>query len=141
LMAAAIWAVSAERLITERVPQPLRPLLAIHLSPAALFGLVAQSQDLEVVAVGFACLSAALLAALVLHFRWLTVSGFSALWGAFTFPLAATANLWLTLGGVWLYPGIAALLAATVLVPWIAYRVLKLWLSGKLAVVTNAATA
>ena len=141
LMAAAIWAVSAERLITEKTPPPLRPLLAIHLSPAALFGLVAKAQELEVVAAGFAVLSAILLGALILHSRWLTEAGFSALWGAFTFPLAATATLWLTIGGIWKYPGVIALLAATVIVPWIAFRVMKLWASGRLATVTNAAVA
>ena len=141
LMAAAIWAVSAERLITEKVPPPLRPLLAIHLSPAALFGLVAKAQGLDVVAAGFAVLSAILLAAMILNVRWLTAASFSPLWGAFTFPLAATATLWLTLDGIWFYPGVIVLLGATVIVPWIAFRVIKLWASGRLAILTNAAAA
>ncbi|MDH5530037.1 MAG: tellurium resistance protein [Paracoccaceae bacterium] len=141
LLAAAIWSVSAERLFTERTPAPLRPLMAIHLSPAALFGLVAYAQDLELLAWGFAMLSAILMAAMIVRLRWLTEAGFTALWGAFTFPLAATANLWLTVGGVWLYPGMIALTFATGIVPWIAFRVMKLWASGRLATLTNSATA
>lgn len=141
LIAVAIWAVSLGQLVAERVPAPLRPLLAIHLSPAALIGAVAAGLGLLTVAQGFAVLSAAILGVLFLRLHWLTAAGFSPLWGAFTFPLAATAGLWLTLGGRWQLPGALLLLAATVIVPWIAARILKLWASGQLAARTNAATA
>jgi len=141
LVAAAIWAVSLGQLMAERVPAPLRPLLAIHLSPAALIGAVAAGLGLLTVAQGFAVLSAVILGVLVLRLRWLTAAGFSPLWGAFTFPLAATAGLWLTLGGRWHLPGALLLLAATLIVPWIAVRILKLWAGGQLAARTNAATA
>ncbi|PKP72927.1 MAG: tellurium resistance protein [Alphaproteobacteria bacterium HGW-Alphaproteobacteria-6] len=141
LIAVAIWAVSLGQLLAERVSAPLRPLLAIHLSPAALIGAVAAGLGMATVAQGFAVLSAVILAVLVLRARWLTAAGFSPLWGAFTFPLAATAGLWLTLGGRWHLPGALTLLAATVVVPWIAARILRLWAGGQLAQRTNAATA
>lgn len=141
LVAGLIWSVSLEQMIKETVPAPLRPLLAIHLSPVALIGLVAAALELDAVAMGCAGIAAMMLAALVLRGVWLTQAGFSALWGAFTFPLAATANLWLTVGGIWRWPGGIALVAATLIVPVIAFKVIRLWAGGQLAVKTNAAVA
>jgi len=140
-MAAAIWAESARQFLAASVPAPLRPLLAIHLAPAAMLGLVAAGLGLAPVAQAFAVLAAILLAALVASARWLLAAGFSPFWGAFTFPLAATASLWLTLGGDWRIPGGLALVAATLIVPWIAFRVLQLWARGQLGPRTNAAVA
>lgn len=141
VLALAIWGASLEQARRESVPAPLRPLLAIHLSPAALFGLVAAGFDLQSLAMGFAGLAAAILILLLIRVRWLTAAGFSPFWGAFTFPLAATASLWLTLGGIWTLPGAAALAGASALVPWIAWKVLRLWARGQLATITNAAVA
>lgn len=141
LVAALIWAASAEQVMKAAVPAPLRPLLAIHLAPLALFGLVAHALELEAVAMG--CAGIAVLAVLwfVIRARWLIEAGFSALWGAFTFPVAATANLWLSLGGVWRMPGGVALVAATLVVVPIGWKVVRLWALGRLAVQTNAAIA
>ncbi len=141
LIAALIWSVSLEQVIKETVPAPLRPLLAIHLSPVALLGLVAAALELDAIAMGLAGVAALMLIALVARAPWLTEAGFSALWGAFTFPLAATASLWLTVGGLWRWPGGIALIAATLIVPAIAFKVVRLWAGGQLAVKTNAATA
>ena len=141
VMALAIWGISLEQARRESVPAPLRPLLAIHLSPAALFGLVAAGFDLMSLAMGFAGLAGAILVLLLIRARWLTAAGFTPFWGAFTFPLAATASLWLTLGGIWALPGVAALAGATALVPWVAWKVLRLWSRGQLATITNAAVA
>lgn len=141
LGAAFIWAVSLEQIVREDVPAPLRPLLAIHLSPVALLGLVAAALGLQAVALGCAGVAALLLGWMVLRALWLTEAGFSALWGAFTFPLAATASLWLVLGGAWLWPGLAALALATVVIPPIAWKVMQAWARGQLAVKTNAAVA
>ena len=131
LIAALIWAVSAEQMVKETVPAPLRPLLAIHLSPVALLGLVAKALELDAVALGCGGIAALMLLWMLAYARWITQSGFSALWGAFTFPLAATASLWMTLGGVWRYPGGAALVAATLIVLPIAWKVLRLWARGQ----------
>lgn len=139
--AAFVWAVSLEQIVREDVPAPLRPLLAIHLAPVALFGMVAGGLELDAVAMGSAGVAALMLVWLLARARWLTESGFSALWGAFTFPLAATAALWLSLGGFWRWPGLAALLLATVIVPLIAWKVVRAWAHGQLAIKTNAAIA
>lgn len=141
IMATTVWAISLDQIVREGVPAPLRPLLAIHLSPAALLGMVAARLGLLSLAQIFAVLAALLLAVMVLRLRWLTQAGFSPMWGAFTFPLAATGSLWLGLGGVWLWPGMAVLAVTTAVIPAIAWGVLRMWASGQLAVRTNAATA
>lgn len=144
LPAGLIWGASARQLLTRVPPAPLRPLLAIHLAPASLFTLVAAGAGLESAAYAFSALAAAILIALVASSRWLTTAGFSPLWGAFTFPLAAFASALVTLsqgqgamGGI----GGIALVSATLIVPLIAYRVFKLWPGGNLAAKTNAAEA
>lgn len=141
IMAAVIWSISLEQMVKEDIPPPLRPLVVIHLAPVALLGLVAAALDLQAVSMGCAGVAALFVAWYVLRIFWLTKAGFSALWGAFTFPLAATASLWLAVGGIWRLPGAAALVAASVIIPIIAYKVLRLWANGLLAINTNAATA
>lgn len=141
LAAVAIWTISLQQFSRETVPAPLRPLLAIHLSPAALLGAVATGFQAGGMAQAFAILSALGLAALVIRARWLLAAGFSPLWGALTFPLAATASFWLALGEVWHLPGAFTLIAATLIIPPITFQILKLWANGQLAAKTNAATA
>lgn len=137
--AVAIWVASALQFRLESPTAPLRPLLAIHLAPVALLGMVAAGLGLPVLAAGLGWASVALLAALVLSARWLLAAGFTPFWGALTFPLAATASLWLTLG--WRLPGGLLLVAATLIIVPIAFQVLKAWASGQLAIKTNAAVA
>lgn len=139
--AVVIWVLSLQQFARLSVPAPLRPLLAIHLAPAALLGGVAHGFGAEAIAQIFALIVAGLLAVFVLRARWLLAAGFSPLWGAFTFPLAASANFWLAMGGVWRLPGAFLLIAATLVIPVIAWRILQLWAKGQLAVKTNAATA
>ena len=144
--AVTIWAMSGARMLRRETPAPLRPTLAIHLSPAALLGTVSYLLGYPSLGYAFGIWSIIILAILVVRVRWLTKAGFSGFWGAFTFPLAAFSTLmqimgamgegeaYRTLGGV-------SLVAATLLIPWITYRVMKLWAKGDLAVKTNAATA
>lgn len=141
IFAAFIWAISLEKVVKEDVPAPLRPLLMIHLAPVALLGLVADALDLQAVAMGAAGVAAFLVLWLLMRVRWLTEAGFSPFWGSFTFPLAATASLWLATGGIWRVPGGVALVAATMIVPAIAFQILRLWSRGQLSVKTNAAIA
>ncbi|MGA0714283.1 MAG: hypothetical protein ACO3OO_03315 [Gemmobacter sp.] len=82
-----------------------------------------------------------LLVALLVAARWLTAAGFSPMWGAFTFPLAAAARALIEAGGVFAVMGALALALATLIVPWIALRILRMWADGTLAERTNAATA
>ncbi|MGD9918406.1 MAG: tellurium resistance protein [Paenirhodobacter sp.] len=141
VIAVGIWTASLQQFSRETVPAPLRPLLAIHLAPAALIGSVATGFQAEAIAQAFGLLSALLLFVFVVRGRWLLAAGFSPFWGALTFPLAATANFWLAMGGVWRLPGAFVLIGATLFIPFVAYQVMKLWAKGQLAVKTNAATA
>ncbi len=142
--AITIWAGSAVELARAPVPAPLRPTLAIHLSPACLIGmnLYLAGAVQASLWVGYAAIAGA--GVLLARARWLTAAGFSPLWGAFTFPLAAFAVHMLMLaasyGGAFRLIGGAALIGGTLLIPPIAWRVLKMWGSGMLAVRTNAAS-
>ena len=141
ILALAIWAASLVQLIRSEPPAPLRPLLAIHLAPAALLSLVAVEIGQPLLSLGFTTLGMVIFLALLAGARWITLSGFSPLWGAFTFPLAAFANALLTQGDSWVWPGTVVLLLALGVVPSIAWNVLKLWPGNRLALKTNAAEA
>jgi tellurite resistance protein len=140
-VASAIWTISLWQLMRTSPPAPLRPLLAIHLAPAALLSLVAGQIGLPMLAFGFAAVGMVMFLALLAALRWITVAGFSPLWGAFTFPLTALAGALLTLGGTWEWPGLFLLVLALGIVPAIAWNVLKLWPGNRLAMKTNAAEA
>lgn len=139
--AAAIWGLSLAQLIGRIPPAPLRPLLAIHLSPAALFCSVAVGLGQMQLATSFALFGAVIMLALVAASRWITAAGFSPLWGSFTFPMAAFASAMIAMGGVWQKAGFVWLVIAALAIPMIAWRVLKMWPGGKLAGKTNAAEA
>jgi len=141
LAALVVWSLSIGQFARETVPAPLRPLLAIHLAPASVLGSVATGFHAGGMSLALAVLSALLLALFVVRARWLLAGGFSPLWGAMTFPLAATANFWLALGGAWTLPGAVLLVVATVVIVPIALQVTKLWAKGTLAIKTNAAIA
>jgi tellurite resistance protein len=141
-VAALIWAESLRQIATRIPPAPLRPLLAIHLAPLSLFATVAALLGWSGLALAFALAGLALLAVLLGTGRWLLAAGFSPLWGAMTFPLAALASAVLRAVpdplGLWL--GAALVLAATGLNIPVAVKVLNAWVKGGLAARTNAAT-
>jgi len=141
LSAVSIWVVSLQQFSRESVPAPLRPLLAIHLAPAALLGTAGAGFHAEGIAQAMALLCAVYLAGLVASSRWLLASGFTPLWGALTFPLAATAGCWLAVGGAWALPGALLLVLDTIIIIPIAIKVIQLWMKGQLALKTNAAIA
>lgn len=144
--ALTIWALTLRPFLTGAVPPPLRPLQAIHLAAASLLGSAAHLLGLGAIGHGFALFSAALFVFLVLRARWLTEAGFSGFWSAFTFPIAAFAGLLfltaeaLASDAVRTVAGLV-LVAATLIIPPIAFKVMQLWAKGVLAQKTNAATA
>lgn len=138
-MALGIWAASARQLMRRIPPAPLRPLLAIHLAPASLFASVAGLLGYHSLAQGFTALGVVIFIALIAKLRWITEAGFSALWGAFTFPLAAFAAALLISG--WALPGVVVTALALGVNTTIAWKVIRLWPKGTLAAKTNAATA
>lgn len=144
--AALIYGLSARQIAAMRVPAPLRPLLAIHLAPLAVGATVALS--LGWITAGTALAWAALGVTLILaaSARWLLEAGFSALWGALCFPLAATAGAWVTLWRTQptephrLIAGALLVAATLVVIPTLAL-IWRDWARGRLAVKTNAAIA
>jgi tellurite resistance protein len=144
VIAALLFVISAGQALEGLPPPPLRPVLAIHLAPLSLFGIVSTALGLDGLAVLFGVLGTALLAVLAIRGRWLTASGFSPLWGAFTFPIAAYASMMLGLAGQGvLFRGLGglALVTATLIVPAILVKVLRMWTNGKLAMGTNTSVA
>lgn len=141
-IALVIWLASLRQFLTRIPPAPLRPLMAIHVSPAALLASVSVLLGYPLLGAAFALLALALLASFTASARWLLASGFSPMWGALTFPLAASSTAAiLALGNPGLWIGAVLLLAATALNPWVAFRIFKSWAKGDLAAKTNAATA
>ena len=141
LMAGAIWLASARQLLQRIPPAPLRPLLTLHLFPAAVLGLVAQGLDFGRLAQVLALIAALQLLALAASARWLLHSGHTPFLGALTYPLAACAALFLALDGPWVGAGLLLVLAATLGGVPIVYRLVQDWMKGRLAQQTNAAEA
>ncbi len=145
-LAITIWLGNLIGLLDNPVPPPLRPALVIHLAPASLLGIVAMQLGFVTLGMVFGLLALALAIFLLLRLRYLTAAGFSPLWGAFTFPMAAFAGLMLLLAqnsaglfaGLFMVIAGLALAAASLVVPVIAYRVLKMWRGGQLAAKTKA---
>lgn len=142
-IAAAIWLISALQFAKADVPPPLRPLLAIHMAPVALFGIVSALLGYKTLALAFGWVGITGLIVYLAGARYLTKADFSALYGAFTFPLAAFANLMFAVAPIKMTPfriigGVELALASLVIV-YIATRVMQLWTKGKLAKATNAA--
>lgn len=140
-VALAIWGLSLRQFLRTAPPAPLRPLLAIHLAPAALFSSVATLLAWPEVGQGFAALGLAYAVLLLAAGRWVMADGVSPMWGAFTFPLAALSTALVLAGGVWLWPGLALAVVGLGAIPAILWWVLKRWPGGRLAAVTNAAEA
>lgn len=148
-IAGAIWLISALQFMRADVPPPLRPLLAIHLAPVSLFGIVSSMLGYEGLVMAFGYIGLTALVVYILGARYLTKADFSALWGAFTFPMAALANLMFSVALVQARDGLATwslfpvaggliLVAATLAIAYIASKVLQLWAKGKLSKATNA---
>lgn len=138
--ACAIWLASLPR--AAATPAPLRPILAIHLAPASVLSSGAVLLGWEGIALALLAWAGVLALLLVLRLPWLMAAGFSPIWGALTFPLAAFGQAVLRgpdAWGFWLGAGLAAVGAA--FIPWVAWRVLRQWPGGALARRTNAAVA
>ena len=130
---------SAVQLLRRIPPAPLRPLLAIHLAPASLLATVGAGVGVPVLPMVALALGAVILSALVISARWVLEAGFTAMWGALTFPLVAYASALFALG--FDLAGMGVLVVALGVVPVIAWRVITMWGSGQLAAKTNAAEA
>jgi tellurite resistance protein len=140
-IAGVIWGLSVVQLLRRIPPAPLRPMLAIHLLPAALLSSTAALLGHEGIAQVLAALAVVICLALVASTRWLLQGGFTPIWGAMTFPAATFCSALLLQGGALATLGAALAVLALPFVGVIAWKVLKLWPGGRLAARTNAAAA
>lgn len=147
LVAATIITLRSIRpLLTGELAPVLRPLQVIHLAPPAFIasGAMATGQSvLGALALGWSTL---LVGVLLARLRWMIQGDFTAFWSAFTFPLTAYAGAlmqgYVTFGWPVMKLGAGIVIVAiTLYIPAIAFKVLKLWAEGALAAKTNASTA
>lgn len=134
------------KIIRVRPPQPLRPSLAIILSPLSLFALMFLPMQAEMAFQIFYWLSWVTAVALAGLSFWMAKGGWTPIWGAFTFPVAAFTSMQIsaadTLGGVLPAIGVwAGMLVATPLILYVVYRSTIAWTKGELAKKTGAAQA
>lgn len=131
---------SIRNAVTADMPPPLRPTHAIHVAALSIFGSVLWQLGVERLACALLILAALVTLVLLIRWPWLTKAGFTPVWGAFTFPLAALAGLvQFRFGpdaGLWVQ---LPLFVATLAILPIAFRILRRALNGQLAVQTNAA--
>lgn len=136
----------ARRLFRQRPPQAMRPKLMIILAPICLFaisfGLLGVDWMFWIFYVA-SCIAALVLIPML---PWMMKGGWTPVWAAFTFPLAAFLNLQVmavakgggmpALIGIWVMLGIA-----TPLILGIVYRSVLAWVTGELAIKSGAARA
>lgn len=141
-----LCALTLPALLRKAEPAPLRPLHAIHLAPPGLIATGALLIGLDWLAIAMLAWSCVLFVILLWRLIWIVEAGFSGFWGAFTFPLAAYAGSWVAAydGLGWDLARIVgglAVVVATLAIPPIALRIMRLWADGSLAAKTNAAIA
>lgn len=139
-------ALTLPALVRGAVPEALRPLQCIHLAPASLVASGAFLSGLPIIASVALAWSCVVAIVLILRARWMTVTGFSGFWSAFTFPISSFAGALILSGQVLAVPaaevlGGVVLVCATLITLAVGYRVLKLWAKGALAAKTNASIA
>jgi len=144
VVAFVLYLVSLMQLRADAVPAPMRPLLVVHLAPVSLFATVCGLLGWTGASLVFVVLATGLGGLLASRVLYLTAAGFSPMWGAFTFPVAALATALFTTsalaaGLAWL--GLLPLVAATLLTPYIAARIVLMWINGTLAAKTGAGIA
>lgn len=138
---ALIWGASLWQLRRALPPPPLRPLLILHVAPAALMANIALQTGHPAMGQGFLGLSLAMLMTMALAGRWMMAARFSPLWGAMIYPVAAVIGACFVADGGWSAAGFALSVLAFGAAPALAWNVLRLWPGGRLAALTNAARA
>jgi tellurite resistance protein len=127
-------------------PQPLRPSLVIVLAPVSLFAMLFAQLGWSNLFQVFYWLAVAVAFLALFAGRWLMAGGWTPLWGAFTFPLAAFANLQVVavqagIGRLAEALLVAGLTIATPLILYVVYHAGRAWTRGELSKKSGAATA
>lgn len=126
-----IWAANLWRQAHVPLPAPSqRPLLALHLAPAGLLATAAGLLGYNALGQGLVIWASVIFIILLLTGRWITASGFTPLWGAFTFPITALATALIVNG--WGPCGAALALITCISNPIIAFAIWRRWITGRL---------
>ena len=134
------------KLARVRPPQPLRPSIAMVLAPTSLFSIVFWMLGYGLAATIFYWLAFIIFIALLAASPWMTKGGWTPMWGAFTFPIAAFGNAQVAaytngMGSVAVIGLFAALAIGTPLILYIVYKHTMAWTRGDLSKKTGAAVA
>lgn len=141
LSALVVWMQGANRLSGPDISPPLRALHGLHLFSAAAAGLAATADGSIGLPIALAPMCGVLVGLFAVMARHLGKGGFSFLWAVWLAPFGLCASFWLGLGGMMPVAGGALLVLTSLASLYVAGRLLKMWLSGHLAVRTNAASA
>lgn len=136
-VAGVIYLASLVQFVKRIPPAPLRPLLAIHVLPLSLYGILAAALGFGALALAATGAAFALTLAFAIAGRWMLGQGVSSFWGALIAPLAALASALFACG--FDLSAIVVLVLATGSGVLIAKRILQDWAKGGLAIKTNAA--
>ena len=134
------------KLIRVRPPLPLRPSVVMILAPLSLFAITFWLLGMTMLAVIFYAIATIIFLMFCALSVWLTKGGWTPVWGAFTFPIAAFANLQVMavskgIGPIATVGLFASLAIGTPLILYIAYKHTMAWSRGDLSKKTGAAVA
>lgn len=132
------------KLLRVRPPMPLRPSLAIALAPLSLFALCFGALGMETAFWPFYYAAWVLALVLLVLGPWMMKGGWTPVWGAFTFPIAAFTNMQVlafakgaeTLAIIGIYTGLAI---GTPLILYVVYKAVLAFVTGDLAKKSGAA--
>jgi len=127
-------------------PIKMRPSIAIFLAPNCLFAISFGLLGIDWAFTVFYWIASITALVLVAIAPWLTKSGWTPAWAAFTFPAAAFLNLQVLAvakgaAGLAIFGVYAGLVLATPLILFIAYRFAMSWIMGELGSKCGAAIA
>lgn len=140
LIAAAVLLLGLGQLGQSRIPQPLRPLLALHLVSLCSFGLALAAADMQVPQALIWLVGAATLGVGAIALTARAETGRGLFHGAYAVALASVALVFAQAGGGDLLPGLALILATLIVLP-LCFLGLRDWARGALAHRSNAAIA
>jgi tellurite resistance protein len=128
------------------IPKALRPSITIFLAPLCLFALGFDALGEQQIFVYFYWASNVAAAGLLLLAPWMMRGGYTPVWAAFTFPVAAYLNVQVVAlaNGHGFYAMLgtyAAMAIGTPLILYMVYRTVMEWVTGDLAKKSHAASA
>ncbi len=128
------------------VPDKLRPSVMIFLAPLCLFALGYGVLGYDTAFTVFYWAGSIVAFGLIFLVPWMTRGGYTPVWGAFTFPIAAFLNVQVMAvakgHGIWAEVGVyAGLVIGTPVVLYMVYKTVMEWVTGDLSRKSGAAIA